>query len=138
LYSIDSLLALHTASLVFPTPISSMIRSEVEVDHSTQKSAQFAYHLTITIPFRTQHAPASTGNKASALDPAADISNVSTSRHRNTKLPPSPTPLNPVNSPKHPNPRHTSSHIPTSFEYIKLKSRTMDPDFIRGIYKLDS
>lgn len=45
MYSIDSLLALHTASLAFLIPISSMIRNEVEVDHRTQRRLNCcAYH----------------------------------------------------------------------------------------------
>ena len=47
MYNIDSLLALHTASLAFPIPCIEHDPNQVEVDHSIQKSAQFTSRLSL-------------------------------------------------------------------------------------------
>jgi hypothetical protein len=145
LYNIDSLLALHTASLAFPIPYIKhdppTRRIQVEVDHSNPKvSSIHILPLPTFILLRSYDAPAQHIDDASGhlLDYAGHISNLNIGRYRNPKFPSPPSPLNPVNSPKHPNSRYTPPHIPEGPEYINLKSRTMDSNPFRRIYKLDS
>jgi len=142
LYSIDSLLASHTASLAFPIPISSIFRrfgrSGGRPPNSEVGSIDAPPLPTFVLPRSHDAPPSYIHHTGSLLGYASHISNFNISRYRNPKFPPPLTPLNSVDSPIHPDPRYTSPNISTGPEHINRKSRAMDPNSFRRIYKLDS